>query len=103
MSVNIADQEFAYMAASESSKVWNNNNGTYLPRWMTYQVFIPLVLLQLLNMFWYYFMMRILARFVSCVVALGLFSEEHCRAIRSNKVGDERSDDEDEDEDAKEE
>jgi hypothetical protein len=37
---------------------------------MTYQVFIPLVLLQILNLFWYYLMMRILARFVSLLSIL---------------------------------
>ena len=58
--------QYAFMTSvfRESSKVWSYAEGTYLPRWMTFQVFIPLVLLQLLNIFWYYLMLRILARSV---------------------------------------
>lgn len=69
----------------ESSKVWRVADGTYLVHWMRYQVFLPLALLQLLNLFWYYLMMRILVR-----------------AVITKNVEDERSDDEDEGGDTKE-
>ena len=52
------------MLCSETSKVWKAVDGTYLAQWMRYQVFLPLVLLQFLNLFWYYLMMRVLARSV---------------------------------------
>jgi len=68
----------------ESSKAWKAVDGTYLAHWMRYQVFLPLVLLQLLNLFWYYLMMRILVK-----------------GIITRKVDDERSEDEDEEADAK--
>ena len=32
--------------------------------WMKYQVFVPLVLLQILNLFWYFLMWRIAFRYV---------------------------------------
>lgn len=46
---------------------------------MKYQIFAPLVLLQIVNIFWYLLMWRILVR-----------------AVLSSKLDDERSDDEDE-------
>ncbi|KAF8076495.1 longevity assurance proteins LAG1 LAC1 [Lyophyllum atratum] len=69
----------------ESSKVWNTAAGSYMPSWMPKQIFLPLALLQLLNLFWYYLMMRILYR-----------------TIVTNKTEDVRSDDEDDGEDDKE-
>ncbi|KAK4687945.1 hypothetical protein P7C73_g2164, partial [Tremellales sp. Uapishka_1] len=47
--------------------------------WMQYQVFIPIFLLQLINLFWYFLIWRVLLR-----------------AIFSKSLSDERSDDEDE-------
>jgi hypothetical protein len=54
---------FLCLFYSEASKIWSYEAGAYMPRWMTYQVFIPLALLQLLNMFWYRLMLRILFRY----------------------------------------
>lgn len=48
---------------SEPSKRWVWSEGVYLLSWMKYQVFAPLVLLQLLNLFWYFLMLRILWRY----------------------------------------
>ncbi|GLB33906.1 putative TRAM, LAG1 and CLN8 homology domains containing protein [Lyophyllum shimeji] len=76
---------FEIPLAPESSKTWNPAGGAWLTSWMPNQIFAPLFLLQLLNLFWYYLMMRILYR-----------------AITTNKAEDERSDDEDEGEDDKE-
>ncbi|KAF8663373.1 hypothetical protein AX16_000948 [Volvariella volvacea WC 439] len=45
-----------------AARRWSFKDGTYFPWWMQYQVFVPLVLLQLLNLFWYYLMVRILVR-----------------------------------------
>jgi len=57
--------------------------GVWMAGWMQWQIFIPIMLLQYLNLFWYYFMWRILWR-----TAMG------------TALKDERSDDEDdEDED----
>ncbi|KAG5639274.1 hypothetical protein H0H81_004935 [Sphagnurus paluster] len=75
---------FEIPIAPESSKVWNATQGTYLPSWMPTQIFIPLALLQLLNLFWYYLMIRILYR-----------------ALSTKNVDDDRSDDEDDDVDKK--
>ncbi|KAH7876279.1 longevity assurance proteins LAG1/LAC1 [Lentinula edodes] len=69
---------FEYDLTPESSKVWIWADGTYLNWWMKYQVFAPLLLLQFLNLFWYFLIMRIAYR-----------------AMTSNEVSDERSDDED--------
>ncbi|PVG00552.1 longevity assurance proteins LAG1/LAC1 [Serendipita vermifera] len=63
----------------ETSKQWNPETGAWLAPWMKYQIFIPLVLLQLINLFWYFLIWRIMLR-----------------AIFSSNLDDERSDDEDE-------
>ena len=47
---------------SESSKRWSWSEGVYLVGWMRYQIFLPLFLLQLINLFWYYLMIKILVR-----------------------------------------
>ncbi|KAM6495801.1 TLC domain containing protein [Amanita muscaria] len=62
----------------EHTKQWKINDGVWLPQWMRYQVFAPLVLLQLLNLFWFYLMWRILLR-----------------ALVTSQVDDDRSDDDD--------
>ncbi len=48
--------------ASEHTRVWDPPRGVWLPYWMKYQIFVPIALLQLLNLFWYYLIMRILYR-----------------------------------------
>jgi len=47
----------------ESTKHWNWSEGVYMPGWMRYQIFLPLLVLQLLNLFWYSLMVKILIRF----------------------------------------
>ncbi|KAF4619369.1 hypothetical protein D9613_005310 [Agrocybe pediades] len=64
----------------EAAKKWDWSEGVYMPAWMRYQVFLPLMILQFLNLFWYYLMTKILIR--------GLITKD---------VDDERSDDEGED------
>ncbi|KAF7301749.1 TLC domain-containing protein [Mycena indigotica] len=65
----------------EQSKRWFRPDGVWLVGWMRYQVFIPLVLLQLLNLFWFYLILRILLR-----------------TILTATTDDDRSDDEEEEE-----
>jgi len=48
----------------ESTKHWNWSEGVYMPGWMRYQIFLPLLVLQLLNLFWYSLMIKILIRFI---------------------------------------
>ncbi|KAG6866437.1 hypothetical protein C0991_003955 [Blastosporella zonata] len=69
----------------EEAKVWDASKGVYFVWWLRYQVFIPIALLQCINLFWYRLMARIL-----------------WRAIRTSEADDSRSDDEgDDDDDAK--
>ncbi|KAI0081743.1 longevity assurance proteins LAG1/LAC1 [Panus rudis PR-1116 ss-1] len=70
----------------ETSKRWSPPDGVWMVWWMKYQVFVPLLLLQFLNLFWYYLILRILVR-----------------AVTDIKATDVREDDEDDDEDAKKE
>ncbi|KAJ7764969.1 longevity assurance proteins LAG1 LAC1 [Mycena maculata] len=65
----------------ENAQRWEASEGTYLAGWMKYQVFIPIALLQMLNLFWYFLICRIIVR-----------------AIITVDVQDERSDDEGDDE-----
>ncbi|KIO32763.1 hypothetical protein M407DRAFT_18228 [Tulasnella calospora MUT 4182] len=57
---------------------WAPETGAWLVPWMKWQIFVPLALLQALNLFWYLLIWRILLR--------ALFKKE---------LADERSDDED--------
>ena len=43
---------------------WAPETGAWLAPWMRYQIFTPLALLQLLNLFWYFLILRILFRYV---------------------------------------
>lgn len=44
------------------TRFWQPEHGWWLVPWMRYQIFAPLFLLLLLNLFWYYLMWRILIR-----------------------------------------
>ncbi|KAJ7179047.1 longevity assurance proteins LAG1/LAC1 [Mycena filopes] len=68
----------------EHSRKWEAAEGTYLVGWMKYQVFIPIALLQVLNLFWYFLILRIAVRTIITSEADG--------------IDDDRSDDEDDDE-----
>jgi len=69
--------EFELIPAHERQELdfWNNKFMTW---WMQYQIFAPILLLQFLNLFWYFLIWRILFR-----------------AIFSSELADERSEDED--------
>ncbi|KAK0191074.1 longevity assurance proteins LAG1/LAC1 [Armillaria mellea] len=66
----------------EHTRVWDPRRGVWLPWWMKYAIFVSLALLQVLNLFWYYLIMRVLYR-----------------TITTSVTDDVRSDDEDGDED----
>ncbi|KAH7921816.1 longevity assurance proteins LAG1/LAC1 [Leucogyrophana mollusca] len=66
----------------ESSKKWEPKEGVWMTWWMKYQMFAPILLLQFLNLFWYFLIWRILFR-----------------SIVKSSMTDERSDDEDDGED----
>ncbi|CED83969.1 Protein transporter of the TRAM (translocating chain-associating membrane) superfamily [Phaffia rhodozyma] len=72
---------FEFDLIPEYAKQWNPPAGVWMVHWMKYQIFIPIMLIQLLNLFWYFLIWRVLIR-----------------SIRGTRVQDERSDDEDEDE-----
>lgn len=46
----------------EHARVFDPLNGVALSWWMKYQVFMPIAALQLLNLFWYFLMWRIVWR-----------------------------------------
>ena len=47
---------------SASARFFHPKDGVWMVDWMRYQIFIPILLLQFLNLFWYYLMCRILYR-----------------------------------------
>ncbi|KAF9557254.1 longevity-assurance protein 1 [Agrocybe pediades] len=65
----------------EFARTWDRKKGLYAPGWMRMQIFVPLALLQILNIYWYYLMTKILIK-----------------GFITKKVEDARSDDEGEDE-----
>jgi acyl-CoA-dependent ceramide synthase len=70
----------------QSARSWTPSEGVWMVWWMRWQIFIPIFLLQCLNLFWYFLIWRIL-----------------WRVVTGSSLKDERSDDEgddDEDEDA---
>ncbi|KAL7282392.1 longevity assurance proteins LAG1/LAC1 [Trametes coccinea BRFM310] len=70
---------FEFDLMPETSKRWSPDDGVWMVWWMKYQVFVPLLLLQALNLFWYFLILRIAYR-----------------ALRESgvKATDDRSDDE---------
>ncbi|KLO08285.1 longevity assurance proteins LAG1/LAC1 [Schizopora paradoxa] len=68
--------EFELVPAS--TRLFSPWDGVWMANWMRYQIFIPILLLQFLNLFWYYLMCRILYR-----------------AVFGGEISDDRSDDED--------
>ncbi|KAJ6539437.1 TLC domain-containing protein [Mycena capillaripes] len=70
----------------EHARRWVATEGVYLAGWMKYQVFIPIALLQMINLFWYFLILRILVR-----------------TILISETDDDRSDDEGDDEEEEEE
>jgi len=44
------------------SKQWKTSDGVWMVWWMQYQVIAPIILLQLVNLFWYFLIWRILIR-----------------------------------------
>ncbi|KAI0032043.1 longevity assurance proteins LAG1/LAC1 [Vararia minispora EC-137] len=61
----------------ESSKRWAPLEGVWMVWWMKWQIFVPILLLQILNLFWYFLILRIAYR-----------------AVTSTEISDVRSDDE---------
>jgi len=70
--------EFEELVPIEA-RVWDPPNGVWLAWWVRYQIFIPILLLQFLNLFWFFLILRIIYR-----------------AVFVKVIADERSDDEDE-------
>ncbi|KAJ7283555.1 longevity assurance proteins LAG1 LAC1 [Mycena rebaudengoi] len=73
---------FEFELVPEQAQAWIPEEGSWLAPWMRYQVFIPIALLQALNLFWYFLILRILVR-----------------TVVSSQTEDVRSDDEDDEED----
>jgi hypothetical protein len=48
----------------QSARSWSPNKGVWMVWWMKWQIFIPILLLQFLNLFWYFLIWRILWRYV---------------------------------------
>ncbi|KAJ6586738.1 TLC domain-containing protein [Mycena sp. CBHHK59/15] len=68
-----------YDLIPEHAQQWAAAEGAYLAPWMKYQMFTSLALLNALNLFWYYLILRVVVR-----------------TIITSKTDDDRSDDEDE-------
>lgn len=67
-----------YDLIPDSTRRWSPSEGLWMPQWVKYQMFLPMTILQVINILWYYKIWRILIRVVSQSV-----------------LADDRSDDED--------
>ncbi|KAK7061805.1 TLC domain-containing protein [Favolaschia claudopus] len=74
-----------YDLIPQFARRWVWSEGVYLVPWMKYQIFIPILLLQFINLFWYFLILRILVR-----------------TILTAETDDDRSDDEGDDEEEEE-
>ena len=84
-----------FAAYSASANVWSPPDGVWMVWWMRYQIFAPLFLLQLLNLFWYFLIWRVAYRYVClpCEVSDTCLTSV-CRALAGQGIDDDRSDDE---------
>ncbi|KAG0692077.1 TRAM/LAG1/CLN8 homology domain-containing protein, partial [Suillus ampliporus] len=73
---------FEFELVDEKNRVWAPDTGAWLVWWMKWQMVVPISILQMLNLFWYYLIWRIVIR-----------------SLRDVKVTDDRSDDEDDGDD----
>ncbi|KAH9853501.1 TLC domain-containing protein [Lenzites betulinus] len=73
----------------EVAKQWSPKDGVWLTWWMKYQIFVPVLLLQFLNLFWYFLILRIAWRAVTGV------------NVTDERSDDEGGDDDDDDDDEK--
>ncbi|KZP06186.1 longevity assurance proteins LAG1/LAC1 [Athelia psychrophila] len=53
---------FQFDLMPDQSKQWLPEAGVWMVWWMKYQIFFPIFMLQLLNCFWYFLILRILIR-----------------------------------------
>ncbi|KAN0065711.1 sphingosine N-acyltransferase lag1 [Thecaphora frezii] len=53
---------YQFQLIPQHAQEWNPPQGWWLVPWMKYQIFAPLFILLLLNIFWYYLMWRIMIR-----------------------------------------
>lgn len=78
------------------TREWNPTKGWWLAPWMRYQIFAPLALLLLLNLFWYYLMWRVLVRAIRGHISDeredGEYDneEEEAAAVNEAKANDEK-------------
>ncbi|KDQ64565.1 hypothetical protein JAAARDRAFT_166964 [Jaapia argillacea MUCL 33604] len=67
----------------EHTRQWNPPEGVWMAGWLQYQIFIPILILQVLNLFWYFLILRIIYKAV----------------LAPSQLTDDRSDDEDDGDD----
>jgi hypothetical protein len=69
------------------SKVWDPENGKFMPPAMKYQIFIPIAALQLINIFWYFLIWRILLRYLFFVPIIPFITFVHSFSMLTTLQG----------------
>lgn len=101
VTASLAREHLLTLKYREASKQWSPPDGAWLTWWMKYQIVFPIAALQVLNLFWYYLIWRILIRLVELPQWIRSVLMNFYRAFGSG-VDDVRSDDEDDGDDNKE-
>ena len=85
----------SFSVRRETARRWVPSEGYWYPKWVRDQVILGIGALQILNLFWYFLILRILVRCVRLEIIIIATFIGISSALATSNPTDERSDDED--------